>query len=111
MKNIKLSIAGTIVLFLMFSCSSNKQAELTKLKQQQSDISDKIKNMELAIGSGTKDSMNPEKFKLVVLKEVNSNTFDHFIRVQGKLDGDQNAAVFAEAPGTADHQSGLIPAL
>ena len=100
MKNIKLSLAGTLVLFLMFSCSSNKQAELTKLKQQQSDISDKIKNLELTLGSGTKDSMNPEKFKLVVLKEISDNPFDHFIRVQGKLDGDQNAGVFAEAPGT-----------
>jgi membrane fusion protein, multidrug efflux system len=100
MKNINLSLAGTLFLFLMLSCSSNKQAELTKLKQQQSDLNDKIKNLELAIGSGTKDSMKPEKFKLVVLKEVNGNTFDHFIRVQGKVDGDQNAAVFAEAPGT-----------
>jgi membrane fusion protein (multidrug efflux system) len=34
------------------------------------------------------------------MKDVSSNKFDHFIRVQGKLDGDQNAAVFAEAPGT-----------
>ena len=34
------------------------------------------------------------------MKAVSSNVFDHFIRVQGKLDGDQNAAVFAEAPGT-----------
>jgi len=28
------------------------------------------------------------------------DVFDHYIRVQGKLDGDQNAAVFAEVPGT-----------
>jgi len=100
MKTIKLSIAGIIVLFLMISCSSNKQAQLDKLKQQQTEIADKIKLLEAAIGSGSKDSMNPLKFKLVGLKDVSSNTFDHFIRVQGKLDGDQNAAVFAEAPGT-----------
>ncbi len=36
----------------------------------------------------------------MVLTDVKTSTFDHFIRVQGKLDGDQNAAVFAEAPGT-----------
>ena len=46
MKTIKLSIAGTIVLFLMFSCSSNKQAQLSKLKQQQTAIADKIKTLE-----------------------------------------------------------------
>jgi RND family efflux transporter MFP subunit len=100
MKTIKLSIAGTVVLFLMFSCSSNKQAELSKLKQQQIEIADKIKSLSGELGTDKKDSLNPEKFKFVGLKAVSSNTFDHFIRVQGKIDGDQNAAVFAEAPGT-----------
>ena len=100
MKTIKLSIAGIIVVFLMFSCTGNKQAQLTKLRQQQIDITDKIKNLEDALSSEKKDSLNPEKFKFVCLKDVSGSTFDHFIRVQGKLDGDQNAAVFAEAPGT-----------
>jgi membrane fusion protein (multidrug efflux system) len=100
MKTIKLSIAGIIVVFLMFSCTGNKQAQLTKLRQQQIDITDKIKNLEDALSSEKKDSLNPEKFKFVGLKDVSGSTFDHFIRVQGKLDSDQNAAVFAEAPGT-----------
>lgn len=100
MKTIKLSIAGTIVLFLMFSCSSNKQTQLSKLREQQIVIADKIKALEIEIRAGQKDSLNPAKFKLVGLKGVEINTFDHFVRVQGKLDGDQNAAVFADAPGT-----------
>jgi len=100
MKTKTLSIAGTAVLFLMVSCSSNKEAQLSKLKQQQSTIDSKIKSLEADISLGKKDSVNPDKFKLVALKDINTSTFDHFIRVQGKLDGDQNAAVFAEAPGT-----------
>jgi membrane fusion protein (multidrug efflux system) len=100
MKTIKLSITGIVVLFLLFSCSSNKQAQLSKLKQQQTAINDKIRSLEGEISTGKKDSLNPGKFKFVGLKDVNSNTFDHFIRVQGKVDGDQNAAVFADAPGT-----------
>jgi len=100
MKTKTLSIAGTAVLFLMFSCSSNKEAQLSKLKQQQSTIDNKIKSLEADISSTKKDSVNTAKFKLVALKDISSSTFDHFIRVQGKLDGDQNAAVFAEAPGT-----------
>jgi RND family efflux transporter MFP subunit len=100
MKTIKLSITGIVVLFLFFSCSSNKQAQLSKLKQQQTAINDKIRSLEGEISTGKKDSLNPGKFKFVGLKDVNSNTFDHFIRVQGKVDGDQNAAVFADAPGT-----------
>jgi membrane fusion protein, multidrug efflux system len=100
MKTINLSIVGTVVLFLMFSCSTNKQAQLSKLKQQQTVISDKIKTIEAELNTEKKDSLNPGKFKFVGIKAVSSNTFDHYIRVQGKLDGDQNAAVFAEAPGT-----------
>jgi membrane fusion protein (multidrug efflux system) len=100
MKTIKLSIAGTLFLFLIFSCSSNKQAQLSKLKEQQASIAEKIKNLEDELSAGKSDSLNPEKFKFVGLKEVSSSKFDHFIRVQGKLDGDLNAAVFAEAPGT-----------
>ena len=100
MKTIKLSIAGTIVLFLMFSCNSNKQSQLSKLREQQIAIADKIKTLESEIRAGQKDSLNPAKFKLVGLKDVEINAFDHFVRVQGKIDGDQNAAVFADAPGT-----------
>ena len=100
MKTIKLSIAGTIVLFLMLSSSSNKQAQLSKLREQQIALAGKIKTLESEIRAGQKDTLNPAKFKLVALKDVEINTFDHFVRVQGKLDGDQNAAVFADAPGT-----------
>jgi multidrug efflux pump subunit AcrA (membrane-fusion protein) len=100
MKNIKLSITGALILILVFSCSSNKQAQLSKLKQKQTVIADKIRILEDELNSEKKDSLNPEKFRFVGLKEVTSNPFDHYIRVQGKLDGDQNAAVFAEAPGT-----------
>ena len=100
MKTIKLSITGVVVLVLIFSCTGNKQAQLSKLKEQQTTISDKIKILEGDLSKEKKDTLNPGKFKFVGLKAVSSNTFDHFIRVQGKLDGDQNAAVFAEAPGT-----------
>jgi RND family efflux transporter MFP subunit len=100
MKTIKLSIAGTAILFLFFACSTNKEAQLSKLKQQQAAINDKIIKLQSELSTGKKDSINPQKFKFVGLKDVTSNKFDHFIRVQGKLDGDQNAAVFAEAPGT-----------
>jgi RND family efflux transporter MFP subunit len=84
----------------MFSCSTDKQAQLTKLKQQETLIGDKIKTLELEIQSTQTDSINTGEFKFVALKEVKSDIFDHYIRVQGKLDGDHNAAVFAEAPGT-----------
>jgi RND family efflux transporter MFP subunit len=100
MKTIKLSLTGIAVLFILFSCSSDKKAQLTKLKQQQTVIADKIKNLEDELRKSGKDSINTEKFKFIGLTAVKSDTFDHFVRVQGKIDGDLNAAVFAEAPGT-----------
>jgi len=100
METIKLSITGLVVLFLMTACGGNKEAQLTKLKDQQSALNDKILKLQADISKDKKDTLNPAKFKFVGLKPVTSDKFDHFIRVQGKLDGDQNAAVFAEAPGT-----------
>ncbi len=100
MKTVKLGIISLTVFFIMLSCSTDKQAQLIKLKQQQTLINDKIKNLEDGLKLAMKDSINPEKFKFIGLKEVKTNTFDHFIKVQGKLDGDQNAAVFADVPGT-----------
>jgi len=101
MKTIKGIIAFTTVLALLVACSStNKDAQLSKLKQQQTQINEQILKIQSEASTGTKDTLNPNKFKFVSLKDVKSDKFDHFIRVQGKVDGDQNAAVFAEVPGT-----------
>ncbi len=99
MKTIKLSLTGIAVIILMFSCSTDKHAQLTKLKSEQAVLAEKIKNLEDELKS-EKDSLDTGKFKFVGLSEIKNEPFDHYIRVQGKLDGDQNAAVFAEAPGT-----------
>jgi membrane fusion protein (multidrug efflux system) len=100
MKSITLSIAFITAIFLIFSCGTDKKGELNKLKQQQSAIDEKIKVLENQLTSDPKEQMNSKEFKFVGLTDVKSSKFDHFIRVQGKLDGDQNVGVFAEVPGT-----------
>lgn len=100
MKTFNLSTASAIVLLIMFSCSSDKQARLTKLKQQHTDITEKIKSLESELKTVQKDSIDTGEFKFVGLTDVKTSIFNHFIKVQGKLDGDQNASVFAEVPGT-----------
>jgi len=100
MKTITLKIAITALLLSMFACSTDKKAQLLKLKDQQTVLSEKIKQIEGELKAEKPDSLNTQEFKLVGLTDVTASAFDHFIRVQGKLDGDQNAAVFAEAPGT-----------
>ena len=100
MKSTTLTIAFITVLFLSFSCSSDKMGQLNKLKQQQTAIDEKIKALEDELSSEQKGEINTKEFKFVGLTDVQSGTFDHFIRVQGKLDGDLNVGVFAEVPGT-----------
>ena len=100
MKSINLSIVFTAILFIISSCSVDKKGQLNKLKQQQSSIDEKIKTLENELSSEQKETINSKEFKYVGLTDVKSSQFDHFIRVQGKLDGDQNIGVFAEVPGT-----------
>ncbi len=82
------------------ACNNNKQAQLTKLKEQKQQIEEKIKILETDLSNTKTDSLQANKFKFVGVTEVKTSSFDHYIRVQGKLDGDQNAGVFAQAPGT-----------
>jgi hypothetical protein len=84
MKTINLSIVGIAVLSIMFSCSSDKQVQLSKLKEQQTVLGDKIKTIEDQLKAAQKDVINPDEFKFVGVTEVKTETFDHFIRVQGK---------------------------
>lgn len=100
MKTTTLKITTIAFLFVLFSCSIDKQAQLLKLRDQQTEIAEQIKLLEDELRSGNKSSLDPEEFKFVGVSDLKTGKFDHFIRVQGKLDGDQNAAVFAEAMGT-----------
>ncbi len=100
MKVINLITVGITVLTLAYSCGSDKKTQLSKLKDQQAQLGEKIKTIEDQIQSTKKDDPDPEKFKFIGVTQVKDAPFDHYIRVQGKLDGDQNAAVFAETPGT-----------
>ncbi len=100
MRRKKIIIAGIAISLILFSCGATEKSDLAKLKQQQALLDEKIKSLEKAEdppGGGSLDSL---KFRFVGISQVIPQAFDHYIRVQGKLDGDQNASVFAEVPGT-----------
>lgn len=84
------------VLVITVSCKENKQAELNKLSKQRDELNDKIKKLvdELA----EKDTSVQTGLRVAVV-EMKPTEFDHFIEVQGKVDGDQNVNVFAESAG------------
>lgn len=96
MKSVNLLTVIAFVI-LLFSCNNDKSAKLDKLRQQQADIAKQIKELE---SEQTEDSPDTTKFRFVSVTEIRKGNFDHYIRVQGKIDGDENASVFAEVPGT-----------
>lgn len=79
------------------SCKTDKNAELAGLKKQQSELADKIKQLEQELG----DSLNSEKLKVlqVSVADIQTAEFKHFIEVQGKLDGEDNVDVQPEGAG------------
>jgi membrane fusion protein, multidrug efflux system len=85
-----------MVMAIVFSCKPDKKAELAKLKQQQSEISDKIKKLEEELGDSAKSLT---KILKVGVTEVQSTAFKHYIEVQGRLDGEDNVEVQPEGAG------------
>jgi membrane fusion protein (multidrug efflux system) len=98
MKNLVL-LAG--ISALLISCGGNqagdKTAELAKLKQQEVELSDKIKALEKEIGSN--DTSVIGKIKDVAVTEVVQQSFKHFVDIQGKVDAEENVNINAQMPG------------
>jgi RND family efflux transporter MFP subunit len=98
-KALNFLVSGIVILGIAWSCSGDKTAKLDKLKKQRETIDSKINALESEVVS-EKDSLDPGKFRLVGVTEIKPEAFNHYIKVQGRLDGDQNVAVFADVPGT-----------
>jgi len=102
MKNIFYSLAITAIIV---SCSNpqDKNGELTKLKVQHDEISMKIAKLEAEIYPGGVPSTL--KSTMVKIEPMLTCVFNHYVEVQGVVDGDQNVAVSPQTPGivTAVH--------
>lgn len=96
-------IASTILLIAACGGGNSldaKKAELEKLKAQQAELSSQIKTLEeeiVAIGDTSKSGNEKTKFvKSIALAPAQ---FEHYIDVQGRVDGDQNTMISARAMG------------
>ena len=93
-----LSLLIIVSLFAM-SCGGkkvDKNAELAELKKQQSEISQKIKDIEKELGSQNKVS---EQI-LVSVDTIVEKTFIHYLNIQGRVDATENVIANAKMPGT-----------
>ena len=95
------------ILFILFialfaGCSdsgkgTDKKAELEKLKKEQAELKVKINKIETELA--TNDSANV-KSKLVGITEILPQSFNHYIEVQAKVEGDEDVLLSPETAGT-----------
>jgi len=94
----KIIIYSALVAFLV-SCgaATDKKAKLEKLKAQQEQLSTQITKLEAEINpEGAVAEINVVSVKVTPSVEC---VFNHYIQVQGTVDGDQNIAVSPQMPG------------
>ena len=88
----------TLIVFLV-SCGQNtdKKAELQKLKTQHDQLSMQISQLETELNlNGAKAGQKSVTVKITPATEC---VFNHYIQVQGTVDGDQNIAVSPQMAG------------
>jgi membrane fusion protein (multidrug efflux system) len=86
-----------IAFLLSCSAGSNNKAELEKLKSQRDQLNTKISLLENKINPNGKKAN--EKAATVNVINAAESVFNHYIKVQGTVDGDQNIAVSPQMAG------------
>jgi membrane fusion protein, multidrug efflux system len=94
--------AGLLVFLTVVSCSSDKQAQLSTLKVKHDKLAEKISKLEKEIAANDTSLLKKDNSPKVAVTAMKPEVFNHFIEVQGKLDGEENLGVSAKAPGTVE---------
>ena len=83
------------LLFFVSSCTTHdKKAQLEKLKKEHDNIAIQISSLEKELyPAGNKQVTN------VSVESLSKSTFDHYIEVQGRIDGNENIAVSPRSAG------------
>jgi membrane fusion protein, multidrug efflux system len=98
MRTMTKSIITLAIIILAAACSNtvDKKAELEKLKKQHDQIADQIKKLESELKVNDSTSV---KYTNVIVTDLQPSEFNHYIEVQGKVDGQDNVAVAPQMPG------------
>ena len=102
MNLLNIKTAGLFVILTVVSCTSNKLDQLNDLKSKHDVLSEQIKQLEKELAAGDTNLVAKSNSTKVAVTEMKPETFNHFIEVQGKLDGEENLGVSAKAPGTVE---------
>ena len=103
-----MKIMNRTIIFLLLSivavaCSkpADKKSELAKLKKEHDELTVKIKKLETELQLS--DTTKTSKVTAVSVTEAQPVVFDHYLEVQGKVDGEENIAVSAQMAGSVTH--------
>jgi len=99
MKTMNKTLVLAVLVIFAAACGNtvDKKAELTSLKKQRDEINAKIKTIEDELkltGKSTEMKMTD-----VLVTEARAEAFNHYLEVQGKVDGEDNIAVSAQMAG------------
>jgi RND family efflux transporter MFP subunit len=94
----KTPFAFSIILMLAAACGT-PQAKLEALKSQRDKINDKIEKLEQEIAASADSASLFATNTFVSVTDMQPQAFKHYIEVQGKLDGDENLAIYPESMG------------
>jgi RND family efflux transporter MFP subunit len=88
-----------LTILTVAACGGNKEAKLEALKKQRDKITGKIEKLETEIATSSDSTANIAASTFVSIEDMQPKAFNHYIEVQGKLDGDENLAIYPEVMG------------
>ncbi|GAB3766252.1 efflux RND transporter periplasmic adaptor subunit [Spirosoma pomorum] len=101
--------AIVLITGLLISCSSEKketkgdlqgkQAELSELKTQQSELNKKIKELETEVARLDPKKATESRVKDVTVAPITTTTFRHYVELQGTIDAKNNVQVSPKSGG------------
>ena len=92
----KIIIYSALVALLASCAGTDKKAELEKLKAERETLNTQIASLEAEIYPG---GVKEQKAITVKITDATPCVFNHYIDVQGTVDGDQNIAVSPQSAG------------
>lgn len=90
----KFPVIISLLAFIIACSSPDKKAQLDKLKKDRDQLSSQISKLENELYPQGNVSVT-----FVGVDTLSLSTFDHFIEVQGRIDGNENIAVSPRSPG------------
>lgn len=96
-------IYSLLITGLLSACGSgDKKVQLEKLKQQSIELLSQINELEKEVALSGDSSMSNIKVKDVAVINIAYEPFQHFIDVQGRVEGDENITVSAKMAGVVN---------